>query len=129
MFKKIIMLLIGFICGVLFIKLTPFGLPIDMENLLLTFVLNPIEFFIASVVFIIGFIMNANILEDGIIQASLFLLGKKGAFYGIILSISLFISFFILFYLGFWQTLLFFSFSCLYGMISIDFSRFTIIKN
>lgn len=129
MLKKVIILLVGFLCGVIFIKLTPFDLPIDMEKLLLIFVLNPIEFFIAAVVFIVGFIMNAITLEEGITQTSLFLRRKKGAFYGLILSVSLFISFFILFYLGFWQTLLFFSFSLLYGMISIDFSRFTIIKN
>lgn len=129
MLKKIIILLIGFMCGIIFIKLTPFGLPVDIGKLLLTFVLNPIEFFIASVVFIIGFIMNAITLEDGITQVSLYVMKKEGAFYGIILFFSLFISFLILFYLGFWQTLIFFSFSLLYGMISIDFSRFTMIKN
>lgn len=129
MAKKMIPLLIGFLCGNLFIKLFPIVVPFELSELLLIFVLNPFEFLVAATVFMIGFLMNAVIMEEGIEQITLLLFRKKAEIYKIFLFLLLLISFSLLFITGFWQTMVLFCFSLLYGIISIDFKRIMIIED
>lgn len=129
MIVKVLPLLIGFLCGNLFIKMLPIGIPFNFTEILLLFVMNPFEFFAVSTVFIIGFMMNAKMIEDGLKQLILLIFRKKVEVTEIFLFLLLLISFIILFILGFWQTVIFFSFSLLYGMISIDFKRLTILED
>lgn len=129
MLKRILPLLIGFLCGNLFIGMLPIVFPFDLSEILLIFVMNPFEFFVASIVCITGFMMNAKVIEVGMKQIALLFFGKKAEVIEVVLFLLLCISFVILFILGFWQTVIFFSFSLLYGMISIDFKRLIIIED
>lgn len=129
MLKKILPLIIGFLCGNLFIKMLPIVVPFDLSEFLLIFILNPFEFFAASTVFIIGFMMNAKVIEGGVKQIVLFISRRKVEGLELLLFLLLLICFILLFTLGFWQTVIFFSFSLLYGMISIDFKGFILIED
>lgn len=129
MLTKILPLFIGFLCGNLFIKMLPIVLPFDFSEFLLIFILNPFEFFATSTVFIIGFMMNAKVIEGGVKQIVLFISRRKVEGLELLLFLFLLICFILLFTLGFWQTVIFFSFSLLYGMISIDFKRFILIED
>ncbi|WP_449620193.1 hypothetical protein [Robertmurraya sp. Marseille-Q9965] len=128
MWKKSIRLLLGFGCGYLFILLFPIDSPFKLSEFLLEFVINPFAFFVASIVFIIGFMTNALIIKEGIEEMFLFYNQKESNLVEIFLVLLLMASFYILFQKGFWQTMVFFSFSILYGIISLDFRRFKMIE-
>lgn len=128
MWKKSIRLLLGFGCGYLFILLFPIDSPFKLSEFLLEFVINPFAFFVASIVFIIGFMTNALIIKEGIEEMFLFYNQKESNLVEIFLVLLLMVSFYILFQKGFWQTMVFFSFSILYGIISLDFRRFKMIE-
>ncbi|TKC19746.1 hypothetical protein [Robertmurraya kyonggiensis] len=128
MWKKSTRLILGFGCGYLFILLFPIDSPFEFSEFLLKFVVDPFAFFSASIVFIIGFITNALIIKEGVEETFLFYNRKESNLVEILLALLLLVSFYILFQTGFWQTMVFFSFSILYGIISLDFSRFKMIE-
>ncbi|MDQ0157195.1 hypothetical protein [Robertmurraya andreesenii] len=121
--KKMVLLLLGFLCGKLFIEWFPIGLPVDFSKFLLALVLQPFDFLIASIFFIAGFLMNAVILENGVRQITMFVYRKQVVMEDLLIFLFLLLGYCILFISGFWQTMVFFCFSLLYGMISIDFKR------
>lgn len=129
MSKKIVPLLLGFLCSKLFIKLFPIDIPFDFSEWLLTFVLNPFEFFIASLFFIMSFMMHAVIMEDGIKQIALYVYRKRVEMGELLFILLLLLSFTILSLSGFWQAMIIFCFSLLYGIISVDFKRLKIIED
>lgn len=128
MWKKSIRLLLGIGCGYLFILLFPIDSPFLLSEFLLKFVVNPLAFFASSIVFIIGFITNALTFKDGIEESFLLYNQKDSNIVEIFFAVLLMVSFYVLFQTGFWQTMVFFSFSILYGIISLDFRRFKMIE-
>lgn len=127
MWIKLLQVLVGFFCGYIFILSFPVKTPFNVSEFIYGFVLNPFEFFTTSVIFIIGFMVNATIIRDGVEQIALLINQKQRNILEFICSLLLILSFFILFYIGFWQTVIFFCFSVLYGIISLDFKRLKII--
>lgn len=125
---KLVQLGIGFFCGYLFIMSFPVVSPFSLSEIILEFVLHPFEFFIASVVFIIGFMVNALMIKEGVEQVISFIYQKQINIMAVFNFLLLIIGFSVLFVTGFWQTVVFFSFSMLYGIISLDFKRFKIIE-
>ncbi|MEQ2528165.1 hypothetical protein EKG37_12950 [Robertmurraya yapensis] len=128
MWKKSIRLLLGFGCGYLFILMFPIDSPFNLSEFLLEFVINPFSFFAASIVFIVGFISNALIIKEGVEETYLLYNQKESNLMEIIFVLLLMVSFYVLFQTGFWQTMVFFCFSILYGIISLDFRRFKMIE-
>ncbi|MFE8702646.1 hypothetical protein ACFYKX_18765 [Cytobacillus sp. FJAT-54145] len=128
MFKKIIKLMIGFFCGYFYIKWMPISFPFTLSDLIVEYVLNPIEFFAATMVFFIGFIVNAELIRGGVEQTVLLIHKKKIQLVEFLTASFVLLSFIILFYTAIWQTLAFFSFSLIYGIISVDFKKLKFVE-
>jgi len=126
MLEKLIKLALGFLCGFFFIKCVPFDTPFHPSDLIVEFLFNPFGFFGASVFFIIGFLLNADLIRD---SAELMIGVRKASFLEHMISPLVTISFVFLFFSGFWQTTVFFCFSLLYGIISLDFQKFKMVKD
>lgn len=126
MLEKLVKLLLGFFSGFLFIKCVPFDPPFHPSDLIVEFLFNPLGFFGASVFFIIGFLLNADLIKE---TAELMLGLRKASFLERMLSPLIMVSFVLLFFSGFWQTTVFFCFSLLYGIISLDFQKFKMVKD
>lgn len=127
MWKKFIQLLLAFFCGYLFIKWFPVVFPFQLSELILVLVLKPFEFFAASILFIVGFMTYALLIKDGAEQLVKLYYRKKINVVDFFHSLFVIISFIFLFQAGFWQTTVFFFFSVLYGMISLDFRSFKLV--
>ncbi|RLQ95069.1 hypothetical protein [Falsibacillus albus] len=120
MFFHLFKLLIGIVCGYLFITWLPPIDPFNLSGFIVQLVLDPIRFFAASTAFFVGFINNAKLFQ----QNALMLLGtktKKQQLAGIALFCAHIGTYFFFIHYGAWEGMIFFSFSIVYGMISIDF--------
>lgn len=123
MWNKWMQLLIGFLCGYLFIKWFPLQFPLHISEMVVEFLFHPIEFLAASVVLIIGFLIHADLLINGTILLFFTFFRKKMMISDQLPSLLVIVNFLVLFALEFWPTIIFFSFSVLYGIISLDFQR------
>ncbi|MEH7355256.1 hypothetical protein V7150_17000 [Neobacillus drentensis] len=121
MFKRIGMLVVIFICGYLLIKWISITHPFVLSEFFIAFVVNPIKFFAASIACFIGVLCNGKFIRELIHK--LRKAWMKHIQWGIQLiseCIGLFLVFIFLFQLGWEHTLVFFSLSILYGMISVE---------
>jgi hypothetical protein len=120
MYKKVMKYLVIFLCGYILIKWITIPHPFILSDFFLGLVMNPVKFFAASVFFFIGFLVTGRVVGELLqrTRKNREKLGKSGLnlFFE---YISLFITFLLLFNLSWEQTLVFFSLSLLYGMISI----------
>lgn len=119
MFSKAGLMLISFLCGYLTIKWTTITHPFVVSDFLVGLVVNPLKFFLASISLFIGVIISGKQIR--IILATK-RMGKHHKYLRLILYpefIGLFVIFFFLFRLGWEQTLVFFSLSIVYGIISV----------
>lgn len=123
MWNKWVQLLVGFLCGYLFIKWVPIEFPLHIPDAVIEFLFHPIEFLVASIVFIIGFLIYADLIKNGTMLFFFLFHQKKIMILEQLLSLLVIVSFLVLFVLGFWQTIIFFSFSVVYGIISLDFQK------
>jgi hypothetical protein len=123
LYKIICQLIMGFICGLLVIRWIPLSFPVDITNLFVQFILNPLEFFAASLVFIIGIVMNGNVIHSIITMT--FVLKNKNSFSLAqwFVSFGVIFNFILLMNEGLWQAVMLLIFSIVYGMISIDFQK------
>jgi hypothetical protein len=126
--KKIFQLVTGLICGYLFIKWVPISFPFDFSSFLVELVLEPVTFFAAMVVLIIGFIANADLIHDGVVLTFKLLKKEEINILDFALSYALVAVFLLLFKVGFVQTAVFFCLSLIYGIISIDFKKINFIE-
>ena len=120
MYFNVGMLLVTFLSGYLTIKWIPIAHPFVLSDFFISLVVNPIKFFAASLAFFIGIICAGS-------QIRMILHTTKRAwkkdfhfkllFYSKI--VGLLVVFFLLFQLGLEHTLVFFSLSMVYGIISI----------
>lgn len=123
MFWRIVQLMLSLICGVLLIKWVPITIPFSFSELFVSFVLSPLTFFGAAVVFVFGILINGKL-----IQYILFWTRKtnpnnsgSGQLSQVILCYVVFINFILLLNIGLWQTVPLLFFSVLYGMISKEY--------
>ncbi|MDE3839432.1 hypothetical protein C0966_08700 [Bacillus methanolicus] len=130
MLKKLIQLALGFICGYLYINWVPIHNPFVISDFFAEFVLEPLEFLVAAIVFLIGLIANGDLLREGIEKKTFaFIRRKNVSIYELAVNYSVIFSFIIMTRYGIWQTIVLFSFSFIYGMISIDFKNTILAKN
>ncbi|EIJ78711.1 membrane protein [Bacillus methanolicus PB1] len=129
MLKKLIQLGLGFICGYLFINWMPIQYPFLISDFFSEFVLDPLEFLVAAIAFLIGLIANGYLFREGIEKTFAFIRRKNVSFYEIAVNYSVIFSFLIMTRYGIWQTIVLFCFSLLYGMISIDYKNTILAKN
>ena len=120
MFWKVFRLVIGLLCGYLFIMSLSAIIPFRSEELLGEFILNPFEFLAGAIALVFGMYAFGGLIRDGgavVISSSK---GKKGFSPDVFLAITCLGSFFLLLPLGVWQTAIFFVFCLLYGMMSFS---------
>lgn len=118
--RNSIFLLVALISCYLFESWLPIPETFSLSNIILVFVMNPVKVFAAAIAFLIGFITNGIFIRNRFFMARK-IIQKKGKVLPEVLYIILFMtSFYFLCKLGFWQTIIFFSFAFLYGMMTIE---------
>jgi hypothetical protein len=115
---KFIRLVVGFLSGYLFIKWFPIIKPFSFLQIFIEFMMEPVNFLTSMLTFVVGFIVYASVLKTLYNQMTFILLSKKIKVLDVVIIFCSIISFVVLFLLGKWQTVIFFSFSVIYGMIS-----------
>lgn len=121
MFIKVIKYFVIFLCGYILIKWISIPHPFVLSDFFISLVINPLKFFAATLVFFIGFLLTGRVLSELIVGTKI--AWQKRKVMGVDLLIEylyLLIVFCLLFYLGLVQTIVFFSLSLFYGMISIE---------
>lgn len=117
--NRVLLLAISFFCGYLFINWMPIPKPFQLSSFILGFVFNPVTVFAGTIVFIIGFITNGIFIRDTIHRIKK-AMGNEGMKLEIIMCSLFFFSHLLLFKFGLWQSVLFFSFAFIYGMMTIE---------
>lgn len=64
--KKLMKLLFGYICGLLFIVWIPIHFPNTLSDIIVEVVLSPVPFIASILAFFIGFLINADLIKNGI---------------------------------------------------------------
>ncbi|MBA2874994.1 hypothetical protein [Thermaerobacillus caldiproteolyticus] len=120
---RLLCVITGFICGYLMIKWTPNVTPFVFTTFITEFLFNPLRSFLAMVCFLIGFLANAVLIRS-LIEGMTHLLRRKQMKWGQwFMSCGVIPSFYSLFQWNTVLTMLFFIFSLIYGIISIDLQR------
>ncbi len=113
-------LCIVFLCGYLINKWIPINHPFILTDFLIRFIVKPLEFFAGSIAFFIGLVVNARYIRETILKKK-HLQEQKRRGWEVLAALSgLLLIFSVHFYIGPELTLLFFSLSFLYGMISVE---------
>jgi hypothetical protein len=121
MYKKVLKYLVIFLCGYILIKWIPITHPFVLSEFIISLVMNPLKFFAGAVVFFIGILITARVIRELINRKrKTWQKRKKSGVKLFFEYLYLFITLSLLFYLGWEQTLVFFSLSLFYGMISIE---------
>lgn len=120
MLWKVIRLVIGLLCGYLFIISLTAVIPFSSEEFLGEFILNSFEFLAVAVALVFGMYAFGGLIRDGGVALISDIKGKKGFGFDVILAITCLGSFLLLLPLGVWQTAIFFVFCLLYGMMSFS---------
>ncbi|WP_413309117.1 hypothetical protein AA0X95_11925 [Bacillus sp. 1P10SD] len=120
MFFNVGMLLVTFLCGYLTIQWIPITHPFVLSDFFISLVVNPLKFFAASMAFFIGIICAGS--EIRVILHTTIRTWKKDIHLKLLFYFKiggLLVVFFFLFQLGWEHTLVFFSLSIVYGIISV----------
>ncbi len=112
-------LLLVFITGYLYIGLLPDFSSNSLSDIIVELVLSPINFLAASTAFIIGIVLQGNVLTIEI--QSMIQLFKGDYTNNLILIPVNIILLGVLCYVGFYQAIVFIVTASFYGMISLDF--------
>jgi hypothetical protein len=113
-------LIVGFVSGYLMIAWTPLTEPFVFGTFITEFIFNPLKTFWALVCFLIGFVANALLIRSAIWQ-TICLWKRKGVRIGeLVFSYSAFASFYVLSTMNAEKTFVFFLFSFIYGMMTMD---------
>ncbi|MEH7075629.1 hypothetical protein [Neobacillus drentensis] len=121
MLIKVVKFLVIFLCGYIVIKWVSIQHPFILADFFISLVVNPLKFFAATLVFFIGFLLTGRVFRELIVSI------KKAWHKPKVFDVNIFLEylwfliiFSFLFYLGWELTLVFFSLSLFYGMISIE---------
>ncbi|MBT2693278.1 hypothetical protein J7E32_09685 [Bacillus sp. ISL-55] len=120
MLWKVLRMVIGLLCGYLFVISLSAIIPFQSGELLGEFILNPFEFLVGAVSLVFGMYAIGGLIRDGGVAVISAYRGNKNIVPDIILAITCLGSFFLLSHLGAWQTAVFFVFCLLYGMMSFS---------
>lgn len=121
--RQLFFVAVGAICGYLMVSWMPKVKPFVWVNFVTEFTFQPLRSFLALVCFFAGFLANASVMRT-ILEGMMKLFVKQRVRWREwAASWSIVGSFWWLFQLNERLTLLFFAFSAVYGMISIDLSR------
>ncbi|MBN8190779.1 hypothetical protein JI667_01340 [Bacillus sp. NTK074B] len=121
MINLFVKLIISFVFGYLFITWFPVTERLTESEFIVEMVLNPIQFFAASIALMIGLLVQGNVLKaeihsviqlwNGRLHRELMIIPFH---IGLIYALSVY---------GGWQTMIFSCSALFYGIISIDFRR------
>jgi hypothetical protein len=113
-------LIVGLVSGYLMIVWTPLTEPFVFGTFITEFIFNPLKTFLALVCFFIGFIANALLIRSAIWQT--IRLGKREKVRSseLFFSYSVFASFYVLSTMNVEKTFVFFLFSLIYGIMSMN---------
>jgi hypothetical protein len=120
MLWKVFRLVIGLLCGYLYIISLSAFIPFQSEEFLGKLILHPYEFIVGVVALVFGMYAIGGLIRDGGVGVIGANKSKEGLGTDIILAITCLGSFFLLLPLGVWQTAIFFVFCLLYGMMSFS---------
>ncbi|ESU30327.1 hypothetical protein G3A_22305 [Bacillus sp. 17376] len=120
MLWKFFRLVIGLVCGYLFVVSLSAIFPLSSREVLGEIILNPFEFLAGAVALVFGMYAIGGLIRDGGVAVISAYRGKKNLLFDIILAVTCLGSFFLLSPLGAWQTAVFFVFCLLYGMMSFS---------
>ncbi|WP_160721394.1 hypothetical protein [Bacillus sp. USDA818B3_A] len=121
MFKRLWLLLIIFISGFLLIEWIPIEHPFVLSDFFISLVLNPLKFFAAALAFFIGLMCCGKMIRELIDRTKVGWVNHlKWMVLLFIEYLGLILVFLLLFKIGWETTLVFFSLSVLYGMISVE---------
>jgi hypothetical protein len=119
--KKVFKLIVGFVCGYMYVQWVPVSQPFHLAGFFLGLVLNPIEFLAASISFTVGFLLNGELIRETIFIRLKSWRKKVSLNDEALIGIGVIVGMLILFNLGSVQTAVFFSISFIYGMISLKY--------
>ncbi|MDN3016677.1 hypothetical protein PH210_10775 [Paenibacillus sp. BSR1-1] len=121
MFIRLVHFSLVFLCGYLVIKWILIPHPYALTDFFVGIVINPLQFFAAAIALFIGILISGGVIH-GIINKTI-KTRKKQSSWSILMLLEYcgfgFV-FFLLFYISWEETLIFFSLSLLYGMISVE---------
>lgn len=118
MLWKVFRLVIGLLCGCLFVMSLTAVIP--SEEFLGEFIFHPIEFLASAVALVFGMYAIGGLIRDGGVGIVRAIKGEKGLGSDILLAIISLGFFFLLLPLGVWETAIFFVLCLLYGMMSFS---------
>jgi hypothetical protein len=114
-------LIITFLLGYLFITWFPVSDRFTRPEFIVEMVLNPVQFFAASIAFMIGLMVHGNVMKTELYSLLQLLNGKLHKELMIIPFHTGII--YVLCANGVWQTMIFSCSAIFYGIISLDFRR------
>ncbi|MBB5323441.1 hypothetical protein HNQ34_000518 [Anoxybacillus tepidamans] len=120
--RQLFLIAIGSVCGYLMISWVPNVTPFVWANFITDFIFRPLRSFLAMICFFVGFLANAAVIRTFIEGMIRFIWKQTSHFREWFASCGIIGSFYWLFQLNARLALLFFIFSVVYGMISIDFA-------
>lgn len=121
--RQLFLIAVGSVCGYLMISWMPVMTPFVWANFITDFTFRPLRSFLAMVCFFIGFLANAAVIRAFIEGMIRFIWKQTINLREWLTSCGIIGSFYGLFQLNARLALLFFIFSVIYGMISVDFSH------
>ncbi|MBV7507163.1 hypothetical protein KW850_18020 [Bacillus sp. sid0103] len=121
MFFKVAKCFVIFLCGYILIKWISIPHPFVLADLFISLVVNPLKFFAGTLVFFIGFLFTGRVFRELIVGTKKTWQKRKVMVDTLLFEYLLLIFIFsFLFQLGWEQTIVFFSLSLFYGMISME---------
>ncbi|PLR99774.1 hypothetical protein [Bacillus sp. T33-2] len=124
MLGNVVRFISGFVCTYLWTEWVPVSHPFDVSEFFVELVLDPFDFFVSAIIFIIGLIAYGSLIREGIRAAGLVSKKRQGALLPVsFIWISILAVLLFLFKAGPWQMIIFLGFSLLYGIISLGFNE------
>ena len=121
MFIKVMKYFVIFLCGYILINWISIPHPFVLADFFISLVVNPLKFFVATLDICIGFIFTGRVIRElRVCSKKTWQTQKVIGINCFIEYLCLLIVFSLLFYLGWELTIVFFSLSLFYGMISIE---------
>ena len=121
MLIKVVKYLVIFLFGYILVKWISIPHPFVLADFFISFIVNPLKFFAATLVFFIGFLLTARVVRELIVSTRKTWRKPKVITVNMLFEyLCLLFVFSLLFYIGWELTLVFFSLSLFYGMISIE---------
>ena len=121
MINHFVKLIMTFLLGYLFITWFPASERFDKPEFIVELVLNPVQFFAASIAFMVGLMVQGNVLKAEMFSILQLINGKLHKELMIIPFHTGVL--FVLSGYGVWQTMIFSCLAFIYGIISLDFRR------